>query len=625
MRYYGFCLLTFNQRRCGSTLYTYLWSNGQTDATISGLAAGTYTVTVTDANLCTDTESVTITQPAAAVLAAINDSTNVLCYAGLTGSATASASGGVAPYTYLWSNGQTDATISGLAAGTYTVTVTDANLCTDTESVTITQPAAAVLAAINDSTNVLCYGGLTGSATASASGGVAPYTYLWSNGQTDATISGLAAGTYTVTVTDANLCTDTESVTITQPAAAVLAAINDSTNVLCYGGLTGSATASASGGVAPYTYLWSNGQTDATISGLAAGTYTVTVTDANLCTDTESVTITQPAAAVLTAINDSTNVLCYGGLTGSATASASGGVAPYTYLWSNGQTDATISGLAAGTYTVTVTDANLCTDTESVTITQPAAAVLAAINDSTNVLCYGGLTGSATASASGGVAPYTYLWSNGQTDATISGLAAGTYTVTVTDANLCTDTESVTITQPAAAVLAAINDSTNVLCYGGLTGSATASASGGVAPYTYLWSNGQTDATISGLAAGTYTVTVTDANLCTDTESVTITQPAAAVLTAINDSTNVLCYGGLTGSATASASGGVAPYTYLWSNGQTDATISGLAAGTYTVTVTDANLCTDTESVTITHTRCRCSTTAILMERLQPTYFATAD
>ena len=579
----------------GTTAYSFAWSNGATTAAVTGLAAGTYTVTVTDANLCTDTETITITEPTPVVAAtALNN--NVSCFGGNDGSATASATGGTGPYTFAWSNGGTTATVTNLTAGTFTVTATDANLCTDTETITITQPATAVTAAIALGNNVSCSGGIDGSATASATGGTSPYTFLWSNGATTANATGLAAGTYTVTATDANGCDDTETITITEPTPLV-AAIALGSNVLCNGNNDGSATASATGGTAPYTFAWSNGATTANATGLAAGTYTVTVTDANLCDDTETITITEPTLLVA-AIALGNNVLCNGGNTGSATASATGGTSPYTFAWSNGATTANVTGLAAGTYTVTVTDANLCTDTETITITEPTP-VLAATALNNNVSCFGGNDGSATASATGGTGPYSFAWSNGGNTATVTNLTAGTFTVTATDANLCSDAETITITQPATAVTASIALGNNVSCNGGIDGSATASATGGTSPYTFLWSNGATTANATGLAAGTYTVTATDANLCTDTETVTITEPTPLVA-AITLGANVSCNGGNDGSATASATGGTAPYTFAWSNGATTATVTGLTAGTYTVTVTDANLCDDTETITIT-------------------------
>ncbi|AUP77876.1 T9SS type A sorting domain-containing protein [Flavivirga eckloniae] len=375
---------------------------------------------------------------------------------------------------------------------------------------------------VSSQINVRCHGGKTGMATVVASGGTPPYMYIWSNGVTAASITDVEAGTYEVTVTDANNWEAKTSVTILEPTVLNLS-IASQTNVKCNGGTTGSATASVTGGTSPYTYAWSNGATTSSITDVAAGIYEVTVTDDNGCTTTASTTITQPTALHAN-IGDQTNVKCNGGTTGSATASVTGGTSPYTYAWSNGATTSSITDVAAGIYEVTVTDDNGCTTTASTTITQPTA-LHANIGDQTNVKCNGGTTGSATASVTGGTSPYTYLWNNGATTASIVGVAAGIYEVTVTDDNGCTTTASTTITQPTA-LHANIGTQTNVKCYGGTTGSATISVTGGTLPYTYLWNNTATTASIVDVAAGVYEVTVTDNNECTTTTTtVTITEP----------------------------------------------------------------------------------------------------
>ncbi|HEX2899720.1 MAG TPA: T9SS type A sorting domain-containing protein, partial [Bacteroidia bacterium] len=280
----------------------------------------------------------------------------------------------------------------------------------------------------------------------------------------------------------------------------------------------GAATASPSGGNGVFTYLWSNGATSQAISGLASGSYTVTVTDGAGCTGTSSVTINS-STAVTANIFNFTPTSC-GLNNGVASAVAQGGSGNYTYLWSNGQTTALVNGLAAGNYSVTVTDQAGCTGTASVTInssTAPTAAVTAA-----DVDCFGASTGSATANVTGGTAPYTYLWSNGQTTSTATGLAVGSYSVTVTDASNCTQTGSVTVSGPAAALAASstVVDESNV---GALNGSIALTPSGGTPTYTYLWSNGQTGQTATGLAGGVYTCTVTDANGCTTVVTATVT------------------------------------------------------------------------------------------------------
>jgi gliding motility-associated-like protein len=578
----------------GTPPYTYNWApSGGSSSTASGLCAGTYTCTITDANGCTRTQAFTITQPTALSLTtAFVQST---C-GNPNGSASVNASGGTPGYTYIWSpSAQTTANATGLSAGSYTVTVSDANGCTITATVNVPN-AGSPTATISASVNVSCFGGSNGSATVNATGGTSPYTYLWTpTAQTTATATGLTSGTYSVTVTDANGCSSTTSVTITQPTQ-VSVAISASTNVSCFGGSNGSATATGAGGTGTITYAWNpSGQTTQTATGLTAGTYTVTATDANGCTATTTVTITQPT--LLTATSSQVNVLCNGNSTGTATATPAGGTPGYTYNWSpTAQTSQTATGLAAGSYTCVVTDANGCTVTVTVTITQPTLLTIA--TSFVQSTC-SQANGSASVVANGGSPAYTYLWSNGQTTSTATGLLASTYTITVTDANGCTATGTVTVPN-AASPVASISATTAVSCFNGNNGSATVSVVGGTGPYTYAWSpSAQTSTTATGLSAGNYTVTVTDANGCTSTAVATITQPTL-LTSSITSSTNVLCNGGNNGSATVAGSGGTTPYTYLWSNAQTNATATNLSAGTYTVTVTDGNGCTTTSTVTIT-------------------------
>ncbi|RED23252.1 putative secreted protein (Por secretion system target) [Flavobacterium cutihirudinis] len=577
----------------GSKTYSYLWSpSGGTAATAIGLKAGIYNCKVTDSNGCFVIESVTIGEPAA--LSASTSQINATCASG--GQAVVSVSGGVSPYSYLWSSGQTSAIATGLAAGSYSCVITDANGCTLTKNVFIT--TTNTLVAITSQNDILCNGAHTGSATVVASGTPGPFTYVWSpTGGSDATASSLAAGNYSVLISAGNGCSIVKNFTIIEPSA--LAVTPSQTNLLCHGATTGSASVVVTGGTGLYTYKWSpSGGNAATASGLSAGTYTVTVSDENDCTTTQSFTITEPDALVAS-VGPQTNIACHGGNTGSASVVVTGGTGLYTYKWSpSGGNAATASGLSAGTYTVTVSDENDCTTTQSFTITEPDALV-ASVGPQTNIACHGGNTGSATVNVSGGTGLYKYSWSpSGGNAATASGLSAGIYTVTVSDENDCTATQSFTITEPDALVVS-VGPQTNIACHGGNTGSATVNVTGGTGLYTYKWSpSGGNAATASGLSAGIYTVTVSDEKNCTATQSFTITEPK--LLEAVTSKTNVSCYKGNDGTASVNVSGGIEPYVYLWSSkAGNKATATGLAPGTYSVTITDANSCSITKTVEI--------------------------
>ncbi|MCX6258914.1 MAG: choice-of-anchor J domain-containing protein, partial [Bacteroidia bacterium] len=481
----------------GVTPYTYHWSNGATIQNLNNRSAGTYTVTVTDNASTVGTASFTVTQPAA--ITASSTITNVSCFGSNTGSVSMTISGGITPYTYHWSNGATTLNINNVPAGIYYITVTGPSGCSTTSSVTIAQ--ATQISTSGTIQNVSANGGSDGSVVLSVSGGVTPYSYHWSNNATTKDISGITAGTYYVTVTDANACTLVSTFTVTQPGIS-LGVTAVQTNVVCHGESNGTINITASGGITPYGYQWSNGSTTQNQTGLQAGIYTVTVTDSQSISATVSNTITEPAA--FTASSGSTAIMCHNG-TSIVTVTATGGVGPYS-----GTGGFTVN---AGTYTYSVTDANGCTASTTITITEPS--VLTASSGSTTVQCYGG-SSTVTITATGSVVPYS-----GVGNYTVT---TGTYTYTVTDANGCTATTTVTVSQPADILIT--ESQVNVSGYGLSDGSVSISVTGGTAGYGYVWSNGTTGQAITGLQAGVYTVTVTDAHGCTKTGSYTISQPS---------------------------------------------------------------------------------------------------
>ncbi|WP_187271059.1 SdrD B-like domain-containing protein [Neolewinella aurantiaca] len=563
----------------GTPPYSYVWSpGGQTGQGIGPLGAGTYGVTVTDANECTLVDTYVITESPEVDVVITGDM--LLCGAGTTGSLTASpVSGPASQYTYLWNTGATSPTINNVTPGDYTVTATDVNGCTATATATV---RLINLSLSLNSTATTCIDAADGTATVVATGGDMPYLYQWSNGQTTQTITGLTPGVYGVTVTEANNCKVSGNIQVGAPPALNISVTP--TNIVCNGDNNGTIDVTVTGGTPAYSYLWNDGSTAEDRTNLSAGTYGLTVTDINGCTDNITVQINEPA--VLDINEFITNVSCEGDASGSIELAVSGGTPAYSYAWSNGSTTRILNNLSAGVYTVTVTDANECTLVESYTITEPTAIDLSGI--ASNVTCFGENDGSIDLTVLGGSPAYIVNWSNGSNSEDLSNIGAGTYTVTVTDANECQETASFTITQPADLSLTATPS--NLDCAGDNSGAIAVTVSGGTAPYQFAWSDGSTLEDRNGLAAGTYSVTATDANGCTESLSVTVSEPLA--LNGFTQITPVACDGGATGAINLTAERGTPPYSFVWSTGATTEDITGLTAGNYTVTITDANSCT---------------------------------
>jgi gliding motility-associated-like protein len=549
----------------GQSPYTYSWSNATSGFSTSNLSVGTYSLNATDSKGCSASGTFTITQPP--VLSAVTSSNNPVCFGLSTGLASVIATGGTAGYTYSWNCNpvQTTQTATGLAAGSYNCTITDNHGCTLSVPAILTQPTA--LAANVNGQNARCNGSSDASAIVGVTGGTAPYTYYWNSSpvQFTASVVNLPAALYSVTVLDHEGCSVTASITLTQPTPLALTILSVN-NVTCYGGTNGSAVSALSGGTAPYTYSWNTtpSQQTAAANNLLAGAYLISVLDANHCTSAVSAVITQPAK-LTSQVPTSANPLCYGGTNGNANGIVSGGTLPYTYSWNSvpAQFTASATNLSAGTYSFTATDGNGCVSVSTLLINQPTP--LQVTHRSGSPVCYGVNSGWITSSVSGGTPTYLYSWNtSGSQTSGLTGLSAGSYFLNIIDANGCTVSDSVQLTQPAQ--LSSIVLVSNETCFGGNNAWMQAGPTGGRAPYLYSWNTvpPQSGTSISGLTAGTYSLSITDKNGCSISSSGTVVQPAPILVQAVGSTT--ICAGQIA-SLFVQASGGNGSYTYSWNNG----------------------------------------------------------
>lgn len=572
---------------------------------ITYATAGTYTAYLVQDGSCGGTaiDSVEITITNGPTV--LTTGTDPTCAAN-DGSITASATGGATPYTYSIDGGattQTNGTFSGLVAGTYTIDVTDANGCSNSDSFTLNTGAGS-LTVTSTGVDPSCAGG-DGTITISGSNGVAPYTFSIDGGITFGnagvnTFSGLTDGTYNVVVQDANGCQGTDVVTLV-PGTATITVTTTNTDPSC-GNSDGQINVNATGGASPYTYSIDGGANfvgTLSFTGLAVGSYDVVVEDANGCQGTFTTTLSNTGGP--TAAATGTNVSCNGLSDGTVTVNATGGTAPYTYSI-DGTTfvsGATFSGVNAGTYTVYAQDAGGCQTTASVTVTEPTAVTHTA--SVTDASC-GSANGSITVTAGGGQSPYSYALNGGtpQSTGVFSSLAGASYNVQVTDANGCTSSvTSETVTGGTApTVTASIVGET---CLNG-NGEITVATSGGVAPYNYTLNGGtsQTSGVFSGLSAGSYAIVVTDANNCSANTTSTVTNTGGFTLVVNPTNGQSVCAGN---SANISASGAGVGASYTWDQGLgvgASHNVTPTVTTTYSVVAQDGAGCSSTASTTIT-------------------------
>jgi gliding motility-associated-like protein len=608
-----------------TTNYSYLWSNVPPSAadTVNNLDVGQYFVTVTDDNGCMAVDSVTI--GAATIIQANALISQISCFGADDGSIDLNPSaigidnGG---YFFNWNPliaGPNDDLADDLGPGNYAFTITDAVGCNIDSVVTISEPDLLDVTLVG-TTNESCGTGNDGSITVSASGGTlatgSDYTFDWGAAGQGSMITGLSAGDYTVTVTDDNGCIDSLTATILPPDAPDIISF-DITDVPCATSTSGEITVNAVPGGAPITSIdWSNGDSGATITNLAPGPYIVTVTAQDGCEAVDTAVVDAPLPLIST---DTllTAPLCAGQCNGAISVAISGGTQPYSYSWSNGGNTNPIFGLCAGTYTVTVTDANFCPPLVLELELVDPAPLVAEVDPASiaGVSCFNGIPcdGQAAATATGGGAgtgDYVFQWSSGTVEmgsgSSVTNLCQDEQIVIVSDANNCLDTAFFIIPSPPPVELDPDNTIIeSVSCNGDTDGSATVAGTGGtpdpVNGYTYFWPfNNSTSPTVTNLAPGLYQVQITDGNGCQVLADIEIGEPDALDINS-DSLIHVSCFEGMDGKLSVSTEGGnPGPVTYQWSdNIGSGATVSNLSAGPYTVTATDSRGCTATATFII--------------------------
>lgn len=570
----------------------FTWSNGMTGRCIEGLSTGTYQVTITNGK-CVTVETYLLEDPVP--LGGLSELNAPTCVEGSDGSIRFLASGGTAPYQVRWSNGRFGALQRNLMAGSYGVTVTDARGCRYETHLTLAAPDTLQL--LTDRRQAIsCRGQSDGLLRVLATGGRPPYRYRWQDGDTLAQRTGLAAGSYSLTVTDANGCQQTQNYILAEPAPLTLAAV-DVLLPRCASGATGGVDLQATGGTPPYRYIWPDASFETpSRRNLPPGQYRIQVVDSRDCAGPE-ILVELAAQTTLSLQAEVQPPSCIGQAGGSIALQPSGGQGSYRYRWSDGSTEARRTGLTTGKYAVTVQDSQGCEVSEAFELTAPQVFVIEAV--ATSPSCADSRDGIIDQiMVRAGTAPFTYRWSDGSPQADRFGLGAGQYAFTVTDAVGCryqSDTFTLT-TPPRLQVLT--TDRGDPVCNGAATGYVIAQAVGGSPPYQYNWiGQGITRGEAYNLAAGQYRLSVTDQRGCTIDTSYTLKQPP--LLSAIVDMRQGdACRVGGGDTLLARASGGSGGYTFRWSDNSIETSLRNPPPGNYRLAVTDSRGCTQ-QSATV--------------------------
>ena len=586
----------------GTMPYRYSWSNGSDSSMIDSLIAGTYRLTITDANGCDVVSAFDLRQPDE--LTFNLQGTDITCANGMDGQIIPNAQGGTPGYSFIWNDGTTDSLQNNLPTGNYSATLTDARGCTATATIDLEAPDPLQV----DSFRVIpvdCYGRETGQASIFVSGGTGPYEYLWNDdlAQIGITASNLPAGLTGLTIIDFNLCTLDTAVFISQPDS--LSVSITATDAKCKDGNEGQAEALVAGGTQPYNYFWQDGQITSIASSLSRGNYRITVTDENGCRALATTFIDEPDI-ILTIDIEQSKLGCFGQQQNEATAMALGGSGgDYNYRWSNGQREPTANNLDSLTYTVSVTDGNGCEKTQDITLVDLPDMVPNMIVNAPS--CFGSDNGAIGINFVDGrpnseLNTFRFVWKTGQVGSNINNIVGdSTYTVTVTDGRGCSAIASRYVREPERITFDL--ETTPATCPGGSNGTAlVTNITSNNRDLVYQWDAGtgnQEGISASNLAAGVYQVTVTDPFNCFASGFAIVEEPER--IQANFQTVDNSCFGDQAGIASTQISGGTPGYTLLWQNGQTSDTITQLAAGNYGLTITDAQGCEQATMVTINH------------------------
>ncbi len=558
----------------------------------TGLTSGNYSVIITDANGCLGYGNVSV--GAGTQLIVASTVTDASCYQSSDGEVLLSPSGGTSPYQYLWDDGSTANSVTGLFAGNYDVTVIDANSCeASVLPITVEEPLGMNLTVTNGL--VSCYGGTDGSLAVTVTGGASGYSYDWGNGQTTTVATGMPVGVGNITVTDQNMCDVAGSYTVTEPSQ--LSITLSGIDPLCENTCDGSVSVAVAGGNPTYSYDWDTGGTGSIVSGLCGGAVVVTVFDANGCSATDTIELNEPSALSITF--QASDVTCPSGSDGVAVVVASGGNnASYSYQWGGGisSTNPFAANLSAGTYGLTVTDGNGCNiDTSNFVVNEPAVISVTsfAVLPSNCSMPDGAISVVSAIGGTGGT--YTYQWDNGQTSFNAVGLLDGQYCVSVIDGLGCVGVSCVNVDMIPGPMAATMPSSTT--CNGYCDGASIILVSpfpGGSTQFSYQWDSNtanQITPIATGLCAGTYDLTITDDNSCVTTLTTTISEPSlVSVSTSVLE--NPICYEQCTDITAMGSGGNGSPYSYVWDNGfQSTINVCLTQTTSFFVTVYDAAGC----------------------------------